>query len=189
MTAEIIVPVGLLLLFIALGIYLLQGKGGWLIAGYNTMPKEDKEKYDEAALCKATGKLVLAIAFTIALITAGGLLEMNSLMISGVVLMLVFILFGVIYINTGSALKKAETEPFYIKDFKDSCCLLLIQKNRQSSRLHCFCTIKIYKDSEGKTFSIIRKPASFISCSIPAKEILGALWDDSFFGSSSIQIK
>ncbi|WP_203333521.1 DUF3784 domain-containing protein [Planococcus beigongshangi] len=106
MTAEIIVPIGLLLLFIALGIYLLQGKGGWLIAGYNTMSKEEKEKYDEPALCKATGKLILAIAFTLALITAGGLLEMNALMISGVVLMVLFILFGLIYINTGERFKK-----------------------------------------------------------------------------------
>lgn len=108
MTAEVIVPIGLLLLFAALGIYLLQGKGGWLIAGYNTMPQEEKEKYDEAALCKATGKLVLAIAFTIALITAGGLLEMNALIVSGVVLMVAYILFGVIYINTGERFKKRE---------------------------------------------------------------------------------
>lgn len=107
MTAEMIIPLGLLLLYIALGIYLLQGKGGWLIAGYNTMPKEEKEKYDKTALCKATGKLILAIAFTIALITAGGLLEMNALMISGVVLMLLFIIIGMIYINTGERFKKS----------------------------------------------------------------------------------
>ncbi|XKE94615.1 DUF3784 domain-containing protein [Metaplanococcus flavidus] len=106
MTAEVIVPVSLLLLFIALGIYLLQGKGGWLIAGYNTMSKEEKEKYDEAALCKATGKLILAIAVTIAMITAGGLLEMNALTVSGVVLMLLFIIIGMIYINTGNRFKK-----------------------------------------------------------------------------------
>lgn len=108
MSAEIIISTGLLLLFIGLGIYMLQGKGGWLIAGYNTMSKEDKEKYDEEALCKATGKLILAIAFTIALITAGGLLEMNALMISGVVLMLVSIIFGMIYINTGERFKKSK---------------------------------------------------------------------------------
>lgn len=108
MSVEIVVPVGLLLLFIALGIYLLQGKGGWLIAGYNTMPKEEKEKYDEAAICKATGKLILAIAFTIALITAGDLLEMNALMFSGVVLMLVFILIGIIYLNTSERFKKSQ---------------------------------------------------------------------------------
>lgn len=108
MTAEIIVPIGLLLLLIALGIYLLQGKGGWLIAGYNTMSKEEKEKYDEPALCKATGKLVLAIAFTIALITAGDLLRMQALTIAGVTAMVIFIAFGLIYINTGEPFKKRE---------------------------------------------------------------------------------
>lgn len=108
-TAEIIVPIGLLLLFIALGIYLLQGKGGWLIAGYNTMSPEEKEKYDEADLCKATGKLILAIAFTLALITAGELCESNALIVAGVVLMIIFIIFGVIYINTGERFKKKNS--------------------------------------------------------------------------------
>lgn len=106
MTAEIIVSASVIVLFLVLGIYLLQGKGGWLIAGYNTMSKEEKEKYDEPALCKATGKLILALTFTIALITAGGLLEMNALMISGVVLMVLFIIIGLIYINTGDRFKK-----------------------------------------------------------------------------------
>lgn len=105
MTAEIIVPIALLILFTALGLYLLQGKGGWLIAGYNTMSQEDKEKYDEAALCKATGKLILAIAFTIGLITAGDLLQTNALTISGVALMVLFIILGLIYINTGERFK------------------------------------------------------------------------------------
>lgn len=106
MTAELLVPLGVIVLFLVLGIYLLQGKGGWLIAGYNTMSPEEKEKYDEPALCKATGKLILAITFTIALITAGGVLEINALSISGVVLMILFIIAGLVYINTGNRFKK-----------------------------------------------------------------------------------
>ena len=33
-------------IFTALSILLLFGRGSWLIAGYNTAPKEEKEKYD-----------------------------------------------------------------------------------------------------------------------------------------------
>ncbi|WP_052131456.1 DUF3784 domain-containing protein [Planococcus sp. CAU13] len=106
MTAEIIVPLSCIVLLLVLGLYLLQGKGGWLIAGYNTLPSEEKKKYDEAALCKATGKLILAITFTIALITAGDVLDMEILMISGIILMILSIISGIIYLNTGERFKK-----------------------------------------------------------------------------------
>lgn len=38
------------------------GKGAFLIAGYNTAPKREKEKYDEKALCRFMGKLMFALA-------------------------------------------------------------------------------------------------------------------------------
>lgn len=41
------------LLFLVMGIVLFCGKGSWLIAGYNTMSPQEKEKYDEKKLCKA----------------------------------------------------------------------------------------------------------------------------------------
>ena len=40
-------------------IFLINGKGAWLIAGYNTMSPERKSQYDEKALCKFTGWLLL----------------------------------------------------------------------------------------------------------------------------------
>ena len=39
------------LLFLVMGIVLFCGKGSWLIAGYNTMSPQEKEKYDEKKLC------------------------------------------------------------------------------------------------------------------------------------------
>lgn len=42
-------------LFAALSIVLLLGKGSWLIAGYNTASKEEKEKFDERKLCLVVG--------------------------------------------------------------------------------------------------------------------------------------
>ena len=47
--------------FIILGIYMLTGRGEFLLAGYNTMSESEKEKYDAEALCKFMGKIVLII--------------------------------------------------------------------------------------------------------------------------------
>lgn len=44
------------LLIIAMAIVLLTGRGAFLIAGYNTLSKEEKEKYDSRALCCFMGK-------------------------------------------------------------------------------------------------------------------------------------
>lgn len=58
MVAEIIILI-LALIFFIISIFLFLGKGKWLIAGYNTMPKEDREKYDERKLCKAAAILCM----------------------------------------------------------------------------------------------------------------------------------
>ncbi|MBL4933195.1 DUF3784 domain-containing protein [Clostridium paridis] len=42
-------------LFLVLTITFLSGKGGFLIAGYNTSSKEEKAKYDEKKLCRVMG--------------------------------------------------------------------------------------------------------------------------------------
>ena len=55
---------GLIVLFIILGFVLMRGKGAFLIAGYNTLPEEEKKKYDTASLTKFVGKAMLAISFT-----------------------------------------------------------------------------------------------------------------------------
>ena len=48
--------------FLVLSIYFLTGRGWFLLAGYNTMPKDEKEKYDSKALCKFIGKITLIIS-------------------------------------------------------------------------------------------------------------------------------
>ena len=42
-------------IFAVLSIVLLSGHGSWVISGYNTASKEEKEKYDEKKLCRTTG--------------------------------------------------------------------------------------------------------------------------------------
>ena len=42
-------------IFAVLSIVLLSGHGSWVISGYNTATKEEKEKYDEKKLCRTMG--------------------------------------------------------------------------------------------------------------------------------------
>ncbi len=42
-------------LFVGLGVLFSKGKGAFLIAGYNTMSKEKKARYDKNALCRFMG--------------------------------------------------------------------------------------------------------------------------------------
>lgn len=52
---------GVSALFLIVAIVLLSGRGSWMLAGYNTAPKEKKEQYDEKKLCRITGAGMLVI--------------------------------------------------------------------------------------------------------------------------------
>ena len=56
MIAEIIILI-IALMFLITSVLLFQGKGKWLIAGYNTLSKEDRKNFDEKKVCKAVGSL------------------------------------------------------------------------------------------------------------------------------------
>lgn len=47
---------------------LLSGRGGFLIAGYNTATQEEKKQYDEKKLCRVTGAGVLGITILTAVL-------------------------------------------------------------------------------------------------------------------------
>lgn len=109
---EVLVSLVGMLLFLTMSIFLLQGKGALLIAGYNTMSAEEKAKYDEVALCKATGKMMLVITFSMALIFIGEFFQLNWLVVAGISLMIAIIIGGVIYMYTGNRyeIQKSEKE-------------------------------------------------------------------------------
>lgn len=48
-------------LFLVVALVLLSGRGSWMLAGYNTAPKEKKARYDEKKLCRITGAGMLVI--------------------------------------------------------------------------------------------------------------------------------
>ena len=55
----VIILLVLALLFLVISLFLLNGKGSWLIAGYNTASQEERDKYNEKKLCRAVGILCL----------------------------------------------------------------------------------------------------------------------------------
>jgi ABC-type Na+ efflux pump permease subunit len=90
---------------IAAAIVLLTGRGSWLIAGFNTMTKEEKEQYDKRALCKFMGKILLPIGMLTPLPVLSGILDMSWLGIVFPLSIFVLVIFAAIYANTGDRFK------------------------------------------------------------------------------------
>ena len=59
------------LLCLALAVLFLSGHGSWLIAGYNTASKEEKEKYDRPKLWRTMGWGMAVIAVMTFVMAAG----------------------------------------------------------------------------------------------------------------------
>ncbi|MFD1927021.1 DUF3784 domain-containing protein [Sporosarcina siberiensis] len=93
-------------LFLGLGIVFMRGKGSFLIAGFNTLPPEEKEKYDTIELCKFMGKMMFALSFSMVFWVLSEAYDMNGLFYFGLVLFLAIIVFMLIYMNTGNRFKK-----------------------------------------------------------------------------------
>ena len=100
-----LIHIPIILLFLVLGIVLWNGKGSWLIAGYNTSSKYEKSKYNEKALCRFVAKLMFFCAFCMVLSALAPLIGEWLIFVSTGI-MLVGIIGGVIYANTGNRFKK-----------------------------------------------------------------------------------
>ena len=103
------------LLLTVLGLYMvLTGKGSLLIAGYNTMPEDEREKYDNTALSKFIGKAIITplgiLTVLFALGASFGFKYNISLFWVAVIIYSVIVtglsIFAVIYLNTGNRFKK-----------------------------------------------------------------------------------
>ncbi len=95
-----------IVLFLGLGVVLISGKGSFLIAGFNTMPSEEKEKYNVIALCKFMGKIMFALSFSMLFWLLSDAYDIKWLYHIGLVLFLSVIAFMLIFINTGNRFKK-----------------------------------------------------------------------------------
>ncbi|MEY9974743.1 preprotein translocase subunit SecG [Lysinibacillus sp. RC46] len=92
--------------FLIFAIVLSQGKGAFLIAGYNTMSDSEKEKYNEKALAKFVGKVMYGYCFCLLLWGLNELFKTEWLFIIGLVLFIVLTIFVVVYANTRNRFKK-----------------------------------------------------------------------------------
>ncbi|WP_307985514.1 DUF3784 domain-containing protein [uncultured Akkermansia sp.] len=106
MDAPLLIPVVIMGVFIFLGIILSMGKCSFLIAGYNTLSREKKERYDERALCRFTGRLMFFLAFCMLISIISIILESPVLLSIAVFLFVVSITFAIIYANTGNRFRK-----------------------------------------------------------------------------------
>lgn len=102
----LVIVCALAVLIITMSVVLLMGKGAWMIAGYNTSSKEEKEKTDSVALCKFMGKILLPIGALLPLIAVGGICGIDWLGWLYVVVLFALILFALIYANTKNRFQK-----------------------------------------------------------------------------------
>ena len=100
------IEVGVILLFLLLGVVFSLGKGAFLIAGYNTASKAEKAKYDEKALCRFMGKIMFAMAGCQGIMALGILVVGMWLFWVGIAAFLAVAFGTVIYANTGNRFQK-----------------------------------------------------------------------------------
>ncbi|MGY4796273.1 DUF3784 domain-containing protein [Lysinibacillus fusiformis] len=102
----VIVYLIIMLPFLIFAIVLSQGKGAFLLAGFNTMAQEEKERYDERALAKFMGKMMYGYCFCVLLWILNEILHTQWLFNVGLVLFVALTIFLLIYVNTGNRFKK-----------------------------------------------------------------------------------
>lgn len=90
-----------IILFIIIGLFMLTGRGGFLIAGYNTLPAEQKAKYDEKRLCRFAGAVFIAEAMCLVLMEYT---EVNEVL--SIALFIFIIVAFVILVYTSNYFKK-----------------------------------------------------------------------------------
>ncbi|MGG5462313.1 DUF3784 domain-containing protein [Clostridium sp. B9] len=97
-------PILLWGLAIAIG----SGKANFLIAGYNTANKEEKEKIDDKRLSKFMGKFLFVLGLIQLILPITEILEIKikGLTTSVSIIFFIVTIGGVIYMNTGERFKK-----------------------------------------------------------------------------------
>jgi cytochrome bd-type quinol oxidase subunit 2 len=98
------------LLFLVLSIFLFNGKGAWLIAGYNTASKEEQEKYDQKKICKAAGYVCVVCAVMLCIMAYMGYRVDSGLMNEDAMLPFAWIFIVVISISVIAAITYMNTK-------------------------------------------------------------------------------
>ncbi|MDR3091681.1 MAG: DUF3784 domain-containing protein [Clostridiales bacterium] len=88
------------------GLFLRGGKLIFLIAGYNTLPKEEKERYDEKALSKFVGSLLIVIGVISLFFRLGVKLGRPAVSCAAIGLEFALVIAAAVYANTKNRFKK-----------------------------------------------------------------------------------
>jgi len=96
-------------ILIGITVLLLTGRGANLIAGFNTLSKGEKEKYNKQALCKFVGKILIPIIIVVFISVIAGMANASwntwFTIVVGIV-SLPYVVFIAVYANTGNRFKK-----------------------------------------------------------------------------------
>ena len=95
-------------LFAVLSVILLLGKGSWLIAGYNTAPKEKKAMFDQKKLCRVGGGGLSVITVMLLVMAVFG--NVLPAQFTGVFLIIVVITIGIMEVLIHSVCKTENNE-------------------------------------------------------------------------------
>ena len=110
----VLIGIGVALLLTLLGVAVKYSKAAWLIAGYNTSSKKQKERYDLDKLCSHVGNLLFVLGGISASVTLIGVLlpaHTGTIVSFGTIAFIIAALAGVIYLNTGRrVMKKPEDD-------------------------------------------------------------------------------
>ena len=96
----------LALLMFVLGYLIRYKRLSWLIAGYNTSSKEEKDTYDVAALSAGVGNLMFLLGGTLLVAAIGQLLGLGWAILAGWVLFVAVMVAALVYMNTGNRYRK-----------------------------------------------------------------------------------
>ena len=91
-------------LLVAISIVLMTGRGAFLIAGYNTMSKAKKARYDTVALCKFAGKITLPAGLLLPFLLIESIRDWYAWVYLVIITMLC--IFAIVYANTGGRFRK-----------------------------------------------------------------------------------
>lgn len=95
---------------VVMAVFLLQGKGAFLISGYNMMSAEKKATYDVGALCRSVGCFLLVLSALMLLLPISLYSESMWFFYSIFILIMVISIGYAIYANTGNRFRK-DIEP------------------------------------------------------------------------------
>lgn len=99
------------LLLLIIAYFVKFRKVTWLISGYNTSSKKNKEKYDLEKLCRLMGNFTFGLSFILFIMASVSMIlpKQEDLIITiGFIVLAGYSVVGLFYLNTGNRVLKDE---------------------------------------------------------------------------------